>query len=639
MVDSKPATDATIAANRDILEELDFTDRASFENAQRGFIATIDPIKIAHNEADRMVFDLSATEFLEHQAPDTVNPSLWRQAQLNAQHHGLFEVVDGIYQVRSFDIANMTLIRGDTGWIVIDPLTSSETSSTALALANKHLGHREVVAVVHTHSHADHFAGILGVVDPNDVASGRIPIFAPVDYVDEALDENVLAGNVMNRRATYMYGNLLEPSATGFVTAGLGAALSMGSTGFIPPTEIIRTTGETRTIDGVEFEFQMTMGTEAPAEMVFYFPQFNALCMSEITSHHLHNVYTPRGAQVRDALAWAAQINESIELFGDRLELQFASHHWPIWGREKALEFLRKQRDMYKYIHDQSLRLANHGYCMEEIAEQVNLPETLGKEFYNRDYYGTVHHNARAVYVKYLGYFDGNPSHLYQLPPAEAAHRYVRFMGGADAIVAQATESFETGDYRWVAEVLDHVAVADPTHEPARNLLADALEQLGYQAESAPWRNFFLTGTKELREGVRKRSNFSASEAMASGIPLSNLFRTIAVRLNGPKAAAHRIQLALNFLDIETPWLVTVENGVLNAHSNKAVPSPDASLVLTTLNFKRLMLGLTDAATLIGAGELSVDGDASVLLTFAGLFDQFDRGFPLVGARPEFVPS
>ena len=255
MVDSKPATDATIAANRHVLEELDFTDTASFENAQRGFIATIDPIKIAHNEADRLVFDLSSTEFLEHQAPDTVNPSLWRQAQLNAQHHGLFEVVDGIYQVRSFDLANMTLIRGDTGWIVIDPLTSSETSSTALALANKHLGHREVVAVVHTHSHADHFAGILGVVDPNDVASGRIPIFAPVDYVDEALDENVLAGNVMNRRATYMYGNLLEPSATGFVTTGLGAALSMGSTGFIPPTEIIRTTGETRTIDGVEFEF------------------------------------------------------------------------------------------------------------------------------------------------------------------------------------------------------------------------------------------------------------------------------------------------------------------------------------------------------------------------------------------------
>ena len=635
MADSKPATAATIAANRAVLEELDFTNTSSFDDAQRGFIASIEPLKIAHNEADRSVFDLTATEFLEDQAPDTVNPSLWRQAQLNAQHHGLFEVVEGIYQVRSFDIANMTLIRGNTGWIVIDPLTSSETSSAALTLANKHLGDREVVAVVHTHSHADHFAGILGVVDPNDVASGKIPVFAPVDYVDEALDENVLAGNVMNRRATYMYGNLLETSTTGFITAGLGAALSMGSTGFIPPTETIRDTGETRTIDGVEFEFQMTMGTEAPAEMVFYFPQFKALCMSEITSHHLHNVYTPRGAQVRDALAWAAQINESIELFGDRLEVQFASHHWPIWGRDRALEFLQKQRDTYKYIHDQSLRLANHGYCMDEIAEQVHLPKTLAKEFYNRDYYGTVHHNSRAIYVKYLGYFDGNPSHLFQLPPTEAAHRYVRFMGGADAIVTKAAEDFDTGDYRWVAEVLDHVVVADPTHQAARNLLADALEQLGYQAESAPWRNFFLSGTKELRDGVKKRSNFSASEAMARGIPLSNLFRTIAVRLNGPKASAHRIRLALNFLDIETPWLVIVENGVLNAYPNRTTPSPTASLALTTVNFKRLMLGLTDAATLIGSGELSIDGDAAVLLTFAGLFDQFDRGFPLVGARPE----
>ena len=383
----------------------------------------------------------------------------------------------------------------------------------------------------------------------------------------------------------------------------------------------------------------MTMGTEAPAEMVFYFPQFKALCMSEITSHHLHNVYTPRGAQVRDALAWAEQINESIELFGDRLELQFASHHWPIWGRAKALEFLRKQRDMYKYIHDQSLRLANHGYNMEEIAEQVHLPESLRKEFYNRDYYGTVHHNARAVYVKYLGYFDGNPSHLYPLPPADSARRYVQFMGGADAVVDKAVESFNVGDYRWVAEVLNHVVVNDPAHARARELLADALEQLGYQAESAPWRNFFLSGTKELREGERKRSKFFASEAMASGIPLQNLFRTMAVRLNGPKAAVHCIQLAVNFLDSEVPWLVVVDNGVLHAHPDKRLASPDASLTLTILNFKRLMLGLSDAASLLSSGDLTITGDAAVLVTFAGLFDQFDRGFPLVGGRPEIKAS
>jgi alkyl sulfatase BDS1-like metallo-beta-lactamase superfamily hydrolase len=281
------------------------------------------------------------------------------------------------------------------------------------------------------------------VITADQAESGEVAVIAPVDFVNESISENVLAGNVMNRRATYMYGNLLKPSATGFVTTGLGAALSMGSTGFIIPNDIISETGETRNIDGIEIEFQMTMGTEAPAEMVFYFPQFKALCMSEITSHHLHNVYTPRGAQVRDALAWAAQINESIDLFGDRLEVEFASHHWPIWGREDAVSYLKKQRDLYKFIHDQTLRLANLGYTKEEIAEQITLPESLGKEFYNRDYYGTVHHNARAVYVKYLGYFDGNPAHLYPLPPVEIANRYLDFMGGADAVVAKAIKPFE----------------------------------------------------------------------------------------------------------------------------------------------------------------------------------------------------
>ena len=302
----------------------------------------------------------------------------------------------------------MTLIKGNTGWIIVDPLTSSETSRAGLKLANEQLGERPVVAVIHTHSHADHFAGVLGVVDQNDVETGKIAVIAPVDYVQECLAENVLAGNAMSRRATYMYGNLLQPSPTSFVTTGLGAALSMGTTGFVIPNDIISKTGETRTIDGIEIVFQMTMGTEAPAEMVFYFPQFKALCMSEITSHHLHNVYTPRGAQVRDALAWAAQINESIELFGADLEVQFASHHWPTWGRDAAVDYMKKQRDLYKYIHDQTLRMANHGYTKEEIAELVSLPDSLGKEFYNRGYYGTVHHNTRAVYVKYLGFFDGN---------------------------------------------------------------------------------------------------------------------------------------------------------------------------------------------------------------------------------------
>ena len=376
LAQAKPATTHTQTAQTRVSNSLNFADRQDFEDANRGFIATLSPITITRPDG-HVTYDLESMSFLDGEAPDTVNPSLWRQAQLNAQHHGLYEVCDGLYQVRSFDIANMTLIRGNSGWIVIDPLTSSESSAAALALANQHLGQRPVVAVLITHSHVDHFGGILGVVSQEQVLSGEVPVITPVDFVNESLNENVLAGNAMGRRATYMYGNLLKPSPTGFVSTGLGASLSLGSTGFIVPSDIVSKTGETRHIDGIDIEFQMTMGTEAPAEFVFYLTQFKALCMAEITSHHLHNVYTPRGAQVRDALAWAAQINESIELFGHRLEIQFASHHWPIWGQDRAVDYLEKQRDLYKYIHDQTLRLANKGFNKEEIAERVNLPPSL----------------------------------------------------------------------------------------------------------------------------------------------------------------------------------------------------------------------------------------------------------------------
>ncbi len=635
LAEPKSATPHTQRANARVRELLPFEDVRSFDNAAKGFIASIEPMTIARDDG-RVVFDLSKVGFLTGEAADTVNPSLWRQAQLNAQHTGLYEVVEGLYQVRSFDIANMTLIRGATGWIVIDPLTSAESSSAALQLANEHLGERPVVAVIHTHSHADHFAGVLGVVDADDVESGRVQVLAPEHYVNEALSENVLAGNVMNRRATYMYGNLLPASPTGFVTTGLGAAISMGSTGFVVPNDIVANTGETRTIDGIEIEFQMTPGTEAPAEMVFYFPQFKALCMSEITSHHLHNLYTPRGAQIRDALAWANQINESIELFGDRLEVQFASHHWPIWGRAEAIEFLEKQRDMYKYIHDQTLRLANHGYTKEEIAEQLRLPDSLGLEFSNRDYYGTVHHNARAVYVKYLGYFDGNPAHLYPLPPVEVGRRYVDCMGGADAVVEKAQASFEDGDYRWVVEVLNHVVMTDPEHIAARALQADALEQLGYQSESAPWRNFYLCGALELRQGLPPGSNFQASEGIARGMPLENLFQAMAVRLNGQRADGVVLKINLQFTDLDTPYLLSIDNAVLFAFPGKLSDAPTATLQLSSLDFKRLMLGIADAGDLLGEERMTIDGDIGALAQLAGMFDTFSRRFPIVTPRPVY---
>ena len=354
---SKPASNATRRINESFLRKLDFSDKASFDNARRGFIASLEKVIIPHDNGSRPAYDLGALEFLAKDAPDTVNPSLWRMAQLNAQHHGLFEVVDGIYQVRSFDMANMTLIRGNTGWLIIDPLTCAETARAALKIANEQLGQRDVKGIIITHSHIDHFGGIQGVLSQEDITNGKIPIIAPMDFVDESLSENVLAGNVMNRRATYMYGNLLEPSPTGFVTNGLGATLPMGTVGFIIPNDIIRDTGETRSIDGVKIEFQMAMGSEAPSEMVFFFPSFKALCMAEITSHHLHNVYTPRGAQVRDSLAWANQINESIDLFGNRLEVQFASHHWPTWGNAEVLDYLMKQRGVCQnFLNYQNLK-------------------------------------------------------------------------------------------------------------------------------------------------------------------------------------------------------------------------------------------------------------------------------------------
>ncbi|MBW1708511.1 MAG: MBL fold metallo-hydrolase [Deltaproteobacteria bacterium] len=628
----KEATDHTVKANAAILKELPIEDRRSFENAKRGFLASLDSVTIT-NKDGRKIYDLSDLAFLKGEAPQTANPSLWRQAQLNALYHGLFEVVDGIYQIRSFDLANMTIIRGETGWIVIDPLASAEASKTALELANTHLGERPVVAVIITHSHPDHYLGILGVVDAKDVAGGKVVVVAPQHFVKETVSESVLAGTAMQRRAIYMYGLRLPHSPQGFISNGLGAEISRGTVGFIVPTDIVKETGETRVIDGIEIEFQMTPDSEAVSEFVFYFPQFKALCMSEITSHHLHNIYTPRGAQTRDALAWANQINESIELFGDRLEVQFASHHWPTWGREAAVDYLKTQRDLYKYIHDQTLRLANHGYTRDEIAEQLRLPDSLAKNFSNRDYYGTVSHNVKAVYTKYLGYFDGNPANLNPLPPAAAGSRYVEYMGGAEAIMTKARDSFDKGEYRWVAQVMNHVVMAEPDNAKARAFLADTYEQLGYQSESGPWRNFYLSGALELRQGVPDIPPGVMNAGTLKGIPIENVFQALAVRLNGPKAAEKRFAFNLDFTDIGKTYLMTVDNAVLNSFEDAQSPNPNAKLSMSSLDFKFMMLGHTKAENLMADGKLTLEGDATAFAEFAGLFDQFKRLFPIVTPR------
>lgn len=625
---AKPATEATRLAQMKVREALPFADRASFDNASRGFMASIEPLTIKHARQDRVVYDLSAMSFLEGDAPDTVNPSLWRQAQLNGLHHGLFEVVPGIWQVRSFDIANMTFIRGDTGWIIIDPLSSAESARAALDLANLHLGERPVVAVIISHSHVDHYGGVLGIMSMAQGASGEVKVIAPEGFVTESLSENVLAGNVMQRRATYMYGNLLPPGVQAFVTAGLGAALSMGSIGFIQPNDVIRTTGETRRIDGVEIEFQMTPGTEAPAEMVFWFPQHRALCMSEITSHHQHNLYTPRGAQVRDALAWSQQIQESIDRYGGQLDVHFASHHWPTWGRVEAVDYMERQRDLYKFIHDQSLRLANHGYNMDEIAEQLRLPGELARDFSSRGYYGTLNHAAKAVYVKYLGHFDGNPAHLEPHPPVASARRYLEFMGGADAIVTKAGKSFEEGDYRWVAQVLNHVVMAEPEHVAARSMLADAYEQLGYQAESAPWRNFYLCGAMELREGMPAGSLNRPASGVADSMPLEDVFKMVAIRINAGKADGIHLHLSIAFSDLSEPWLLQVGRGVFHAHVGRSHPQGVPVLRTDSRRLKRVLLGL-EPVSAMASDETAMTTLAQLL----ALLDDFNRRFPLVTPR------
>ncbi len=634
MISPNEASEFTIQSNNKVRGQLALEDQESFVNASKGFIASLETARITTSDTDKkVVFDLTKLDFLKKPAPDTVNPSLWRQCQLNTFHHGLFEVVPGIYQVRSYDLANMTLIAGDIGWIIIDPLTSTETSKAALGLANKHLGERPVSCVIYTHSHADHYAGARGVLTPDDAASGKISVIAPYNFVKEALSENVVVGNAMKRRAEYMYGKNLPASPTGYVGDGLGPDLAKGTPGFVPPNDLIHKTGESRIVDGIEIIFQMATDTEAVAEFVFYFPKFKALCTSEITSHHLHNVYTPRGAQIRDSRAWSNAINECITLFGEELELQFASHHWPTWGKENAIKYLEKQRDLYKYLHDQTLRLANHGFTKEEIAEQLTLPESLSRDFACRDYYGTIKHNSKAIYVKYLGYFDGNPANLDPLPPVEASRNYVHYMGGSENILKKAKLSYDQGEYRWVAQVLNHLVLAEPKNIQARSLLSATYEQLGYQAESGPWRNFYLTGAYELRLGETEPAYVSPLTNIALSMPLTNYFQFLSVRLNGPKADGKELSVNLFITDEQKSYLMSLKNAVLHVYEDKSAEKPDASLSLSTKDFKTMMLGSISPSELIAERRLELIGSESIISDLVDLFDTFSRRFPIVAPR------
>lgn len=587
------------------------------------------------------VWDHEAYRFLDDEPPPTVHPNLWRHARLNG-HAGLFEVVDGCWQVRGHDLANVTFVRGATGWIVIDPLTSAETARAARALADDSLGARPVTAVIYTHSHVDHFGGILGVVDEDDVTSGRVPVIAPEGFLEAAVGENVIAGAAMLRRASYMYGALLPRDGRGHVDAGLGRGIPLlASSALVAPTVDVSATGTVLEVDGVTVEFQVTPDTEAPAEMNFFFPALALLCMAENCAGTMHNVYTPRGALVRDALGWSKYLHEAITLFGGRCDAMFTSHHWPHWGRADVVEHLEVQRDLYRYVHDQTMRLANQGYTMIEIAEMLRLPPSLAAVRSTGGFYGTINHNAKAVYQRYLGWFDGNPAHLHPLPPAEAGARYVEFMGGPDVLLANARRAYDEGDYRWVAQVVDHLVFAQPENEAARALQADTLEQLGYQAESAPWRDFYLTGAQELRQGPAALGRgVGANPAFVRAMSPPMLLDLIGVRLDGPRADGRRLRIDLTVTQSPgsggaAPYACGLDHGALH-YRNGSWPDDEGAqaVVCTHAALASLAAGASDLGALVAGGSIRlgepVEADLGPLGELVSLLDTFDLGFAIV---------
>ncbi|MGL4318965.1 MAG: alkyl/aryl-sulfatase [Pseudomonas sp.] len=627
---SKPASEATKAANAEVLKALPFSDKTDFEDAARGFIAKPDTLTIL-SAAGTPVWDLESYKqyiSLDKATPDTINPSLYRNAQLSMQY-GLFKVTDRIYQVRGYDLSNITFVQGDTGWIVFDPLISTETAKAAYDLVTANLGQRPVVALVYSHSHIDHYGGGRGLGSDQDFASGKIKVFAPDGFSEHAISENVIAGNAMSRRAIYMYGAMLPRNAQGGVNGGLGQTTSTGTTTLVLPTDLITKTGEVVTVDGVQMEFQMTPGTEAPAEMNTWFPQFKAMWMAENSTNTMHNILTLRGAQVRDALKWASFLNETIERYGDKVEVKFQSHHWPQWGQAKIDDYWKKQRDLYKYTHDQSVNLMNKGYNGEEISEMIKLPPELDQFWPNRGYYGTLRHNSRAVYQRYMGWYDGNPSDLNNLPPEDAAKKYVAYMGGEAAVLKLARADFDKGEYRWVAEVLKHVVFANPNSTAGKDLLADTYEQLGYQAESGPWRGVYLQGAYELRNGVPSAGGINtAGPDVIKAMPPEMLFDYLAVRLNGPNAAGKKIFLNIDFTDLKKEYGLSVENAVLNY--GKPLAKPDVTLTLSKATLDAIQLKQTTLENAIAKGDLKVDGKREALTEFLGLLDVFPFWFNIV---------
>ncbi len=622
----RPASAQIQSQHRDALTSLPFSDTQDFEDATRGLIAPIEEAVTA--EDGTVLWDNSTYDFLEGDAPDTVHPSLWRQSRL-AAIDGLFEVVEGIYQVRGMDLSNTTLVEGDEGIIVFDTLLSVETGAAALALYRKHRGDRPVKAVVVTHSHADHFGGIKGFVTQEEVDAGEVRVFAPEGFIQHAVSENVYAGTAMNRRAAYMYGASLARGPQGGVGAGLGQTISIGTVSLMEPTDSVTTTGQEETVDGVRMVFQMAPDTEAPSEMLIYLPDFKALCSAEDATHNLHNLLTLRGAVVRDPHGWSNYLTETIDLFGADVEVVFASHHWPTWGNQRVVEFLSTQRDLYAYLHDQTVRMLNQGLVGPEIAELITLPPALENAWHARGYYGSVSHNVKAIYQRYLGWFDGNPAHLWEHPPVERAQRYVDLAGGIDAAVAAARAAFDSGDYRWAVELANHAVFAHPDHAGARDVLADTYEQLGYGSENGTWRDFFLSGSMELRDGQFGTPTATTAPDVIGQLTPVMLFDAIAIQVDGPKAWDEKLSIDIVLTDVDERYRLRLSNGVLTYSARPQRGDADVTLTTTRRALPALALGGLSTEGLAGAG-IELAGDPGVLDRLAAVLQPGDNNFPIV---------
>jgi alkyl sulfatase BDS1-like metallo-beta-lactamase superfamily hydrolase len=626
---SKSAHPATLLAHADNIKDLDFSNTQDFDDAQRGFIGTIQDAQFAAI-AGGLAWTMRDHAFLEGPTQDTVNPSLWRMARLNCIH-GLFEVCERIYQVRGFCLANITFVEGDTGLIVIDPLTFEEHARAALELYFTHRGVRAITAVIYTHSHRDHYGGVRGVISPQQVKDQAIPVIGPVGFTEEAFSETLLAGVAMRRRSLFQFGTTLPAGPRAHVDSGLGKAVGRGTDGFIAPTVLIRLPRERHRLDGVAIEFQLTPGTEAPAEMNLFFPELRALNLAENACHTMHNLCPLRGAKTRDALAWSRYLDDALDAFVPHTDVVFAQHHWPVWGARRLVEYVAGQRDLYRYLHDQTLRLMSQGLTPTEIGEQLLMPSRLSSQWFARGYYGAVAHNVAAIYAHYLGPYDGNPANLNPHSPQPAATRYLRYMGGSSRILEEAAKDFEAGDFRWVVEVLKHVVFAEPANRAARALSADAMEQLGYQAESATWRNAYLLAAKELRSSDTPTlpMGIAISPDVVSLLPLEKFLELLAIRFNGPRAQALEARFDWH-LPGEQCQRITISNGAMNHRAGSHGSAAQAVVRTPRMQLTQLLQGPVEFMRVLESGALQVEGDRHLLRSFVSMLDVFNPMFNVV---------